>query len=179
MEGDLDGMLIENNVLGPLGCKTDVTQHCDGFQLGTPAYPTAGTVIIRGNQVLTESGCGKTALFWNATGSMYGIIESNNLPIWGATRSGPTTTRPGTMDVRYNDTSEFQAAVGKRCAGSPGCATPGQPDCCSWPQARGVMGAGCALRGSAACNRYEDGTFVEEEYISGVTHVTTGCPDYP
>ena len=31
-----------------------------------------------------------------------------------------------------------------------------------------------------ACNRYEDGTFIEQQRISGdVTHVTTGCPSYP
>ena len=30
------------------------------------------------------------------------------------------------------------------------------------------------------CNRYSDGDFIEQQYISGdVTHVITGCPSYP
>ena len=43
--------------------------------------------------------------------------------------------------------------------------------------------SGCAPLGSAVCNRYEDGSFVEQQWFqspgSTVQHVTTGCPDYP
>ena len=32
------------------------------------------------------------------------------------------------------------------------------------------------------CNRYEDGSFIEQQYITNttpeVTHITTGCPSY-
>jgi hypothetical protein len=51
--------------------------------------------------------------------------------------------------------------------------------CCGYPVAAGVRNPNGAPLGSAVCNRYDDGSFVEDEYSCDVTHVTTGCPDCP
>ena len=69
MEGNLDGMLIENNVLGPMACQTDGNQHADGFQLGNGTF-ASGTVIVRGNWVDPDSNCGKTGFWYDAGGNI-------------------------------------------------------------------------------------------------------------
>jgi hypothetical protein len=175
-------MIVENNVLGPLACQNG-DNHADGFQLGnTGERRISGTQIVRGNYVHHLSNCSKTAFWFLGHGDSNGIIESNRIPIWG----GRTlwASDDDSMQVRYNIySSEFQAAVGDRC----GCGSysPGQPACCGYPTNAAVYNLTGAPSSSAVCNRYEDGSFVEQEFFSCeggsqcVTHVTTGCPDYP
>jgi len=188
--GNLDGMLIENNVLGPLGCKTDVFQHSDGFQIGgkTGAY---GTFTIRGNWVEHQSQCGKTAFYFfdnDLEGALAAnaIIESNRLDVWG----GRTlwASEHDSMQVRYNVYSnEWRSGIGNRCSGTEnGCGTANPKPCCYYPSEAAVFNPTGGPSSSFVCNRYENGDFVEEQWVGcqgggdcGVAYVTTGCPSYP
>jgi len=181
MAGDLDGMLVEYNVLGPLACKTDYTQHSDCFQIGGGIGGT-GNITIRGNYILHESLCGKTAIWWMARGSYNATIESNRLTTWGASTLWASDV--DTMQVRYNVySSDFQAQIGNRCSGAQ-CDAP-QAACCYYPIAAGRWNVTGAPSGSAICNRYEDGSFVEQQWFQcegggacPITYDVTGCPAY-
>jgi hypothetical protein len=176
LEGDWDGGLWQYNVIGPLGVDNPIA-HADGWQL----CRMRGNITIRGNQFLTQSLAGKTALLNMACGDVHATFESNNVPIFGATTLWCDDNGGlGSMDVRYNIyTPEWEAGIGNRC--NSGCAAGGAA-CCGYPfSAANWSHQAQADRSVAECNRYEsDGSFVEDQWFTGgVTHNITGCPDYP
>jgi hypothetical protein len=179
LEGNWDGGLWQYNVIGPLGVD-DASAHADGWQL----CRIRGHIIIRGNQFLTESAAGKTALLNMACGTLTSTFESNNVPIFGATTLWcDDNDGRGALDVRYNIyTPEWEAGIGNRCNNSSCFPGGGPPDeCCGYPfSAASYRWQSCADRSVAECNRYQsDGSFIENEWFGKLgSQNTTDCPDY-
>jgi len=171
IEGRFDGLLVENNVMGSLGCADGSDPHADGFQIGEAAT-ASGTMTIRGNYFDPQKACTKTAIIFAAGGTPDIIFESNRLTIWGANTVWCAET--GSCIVRYNIyDADWEAAVGNRCS----CSGGGGPACCGYPNEAFSGGTGTD---DYECNRYEsDGSFIEQEWVSGATHVTSACPSYP
>ena len=176
LEGNWDGGLWQYNVIGPIGTQS-ASAHADGYQL----CRIRGHIIIRGNQFLTESPAGKTALLNLACGPLTATFESNEVPIYGATTLWcDDNDQQGSMDVRYNIyTPAWEAGIGNRCTNSS--CFGGTPDaCCGYPfSAANWSHQPQADRSVAECNRYQsDGSFVEDQWFTRLTHNTTGCPAY-
>jgi hypothetical protein len=182
IQGNLDNWLVEYNVMGPLTAGDDEDNHADVFQIGDVDPETTGDIVIRGNYFDPQSFVTKTAILYESgqTGTMDNhnvTFESNRLTVWG----GRTLWCPYTNSctIRYNIyDAAWEAGIGNRCslpvcAGGGGAANP----CCGYPYAAVVYGS--SVEGEYSCNRYEsDGDFIEQQWVTGTTHITTGCPDY-
>ena len=139
--------------------------HSDGYQIGTFGV-TTGTLTIRGNYIdLDNPNVGVTDILWaNETGGggPTVIIENNFFQPWGYR----TLRCIGGWDcvIRNNVYSQvFKDSW-----------FPSRPD-----HSVAEFDYLTAPISSYECNRYEDGTFIEQEKISGnVTRVITGCPSY-
>ena len=148
------------------------------FRIG--AGPGAsGDILIRGNYVNPVSDCSKTAFWFGDIGTMNATLESNRLTVWGGRTSWAVGNGGNTMQLRYNIfDSVWENGVGNRCSGGRSSSGSSPAACCGYPTQAGVWGASAIPGGSAVCNRYEsDGSFVEDQWFAGVTHVITGCPD--
>ena len=178
IEGRFDGFLVENNVMGPLGCADGSDPHADGFQMGELA-PISGKMTIRGNYFDPKKLCTKAAILFStgsdSTNTTDILFENNRLTTWGANTIWCANSDSCT--VRYNVyDSVWEAQAGNRCGGGE-CIGGGGPACCGYPSRAVNFGSGTS--GSYSCNRYEsDGGFIEQHYVSGVTHSTSGCPSY-
>jgi hypothetical protein len=179
IEGRFDGLLVENNVMGPLGCADGSDPHADGFQMAEIA-PMSGDVIIRGNYFDPVRSCSKTAILF-ATGSESTnttniVFESNRLTTWGANTLWCEDA--DSCVIRYNTyDAAFEAQVGNRCS----CGEGGDTPCCFYPNLAADFGEANSSVSTYECNRYEsDGSFIEQQHIGGgVTHMTSACPSYP
>jgi hypothetical protein len=163
-----DNIYIENNYLHSLVGGSD--NHADGFQGAENAVVYPGNIVIRGNYFDPNNATiGKTDILFLAEPDII-TMENNFFSNWGyytlrCLRSDYDTSTEA-CHIRNNIYSnDFIADF----------VTPG--------------GAGRAVqlddidkagRSSYECNRYENGDFIEQEWISGpITHETTGCPGYP
>jgi len=163
MNSELDGFLSENNyyhtVVGSSG------SHSDGYQIGE-FNVTSGTLTMRGNYYdVDNESIGKTDLLFS-TGS-----ESTN----------------STTIIWENNFMFPHGARTLRCYDSDACIIRNNvysQEFESWfPAASSRSAAQFQPKNEAAsayeCNRYEDGSLIEQQWINGsVTHVTTGCPSY-
>jgi hypothetical protein len=184
IEGNLDGFLVEYNVFTGMGDPDFRSEaHFDVFQIseGSGAL-TTGTMTMRGNYFFNYyKRTHKTAILFG-TGSDNRtdvIFESNYVDWWGSRTNWSTSG--ATAAYRYNIYSdEFQQVVGTRCGGGQCDDYQTKPLCCGYPNDAIVNEDPVAL---AECNRYEDGTFIEDQYIQDdqvppMVHKTTGCPPY-
>ncbi len=159
----VDGFLSENNyfhtVIGDAG------SHVDGYQLGEFGV-TTGTLTIRGNYfVVDNAAIGKTDLL-NSSGDSISnqsiVVMENNF----ITPFGYYTLRCHDSEachIRNNVyAQEFKTAFS------------GDPDI-----SRAAIFTDAAPLSTHRCNRYEDGDFMEQQYVIGVTHDITSCPSYP
>jgi hypothetical protein len=189
IEGNLDGFLVEYNVFtGMVGFDPlfESDAHFDVFQIGEgDASEAYGTLTIRGNHFdnymkMTH----KTAiLFGTGPDNRTDVIFESNYNDWWGLRNNWSTSG-ATVAYRYNIFSDaFQQVVGTRCSsGSPECPPEYwlQDICCGYPM-QGITNEDAVA--IAECNRYEDGTFLEDQYIQDtqdppMVHKTTGCPPY-
>ena len=172
MQRELDGFLSENNYYHSV---TDSAGgHTDGYQIGSGGgrpYPvTTGTLTIRGNYFdKNNSFTSPTDLLFGAgspsTNQTTVIMENNYFKVWGT-----YTLRcydPDSCIIRNNVyAQEFK--TGLRGDGNPKRAA--------------QFTDHNAANSTYQCNRYEDGDFIEQQYITNttpeVTHVTAGCPSY-
>ena len=119
------------------------------------------------------------------TSNFDGIIENNRLTVWGSRTLWASET--GTMQVINNVYStDWENGAGNRCPGDSSCGGQAQKLCCGYPNSAAVYNVAGGPRSSAVCNRYENGSFVEEAWFTcegggscGVNYDVTGCPDYP
>jgi hypothetical protein len=164
IEGPLDTLLVENNYMHTL--IGDSGAHADGFQIGE-FTTTTGLITIRGNYFdIDNDQISKTDLLFATGGSRNNIlIENNFIPRWGwyTLRNGGEYS---ICTIRNNIYSNEFISLLQNQDESPSHAYRHAPD-------------NPAPSGGYSCNRYENGDFIEQEYVSGDTHITTGCPSYP
>ena len=190
VKGQLDGWLIQDNVFEHFYDAPNPTgqddNHGDGFQIseGSPnSGITSGTITMRGNYF--EHGwpfATKTALVFSTGDPSINdtdiVFESNRVTTWGF--SPLWCADSDSCTFRYNIFSDrFRETVGRRCNNSS-CSVDGARDaCCGWPAMAMRFGSN-ATTADVACNRYEDGDFLEDEWISpsSVNHETAGCPTF-
>lgn len=167
-DGDLDGLLVENNYFHSTAASGG--RHADGFQIGEhPEFgETRGTLTFSGNYFDPNTDFDKMNAILFMTGSESGnnttvYWESNYIHDWGW-----TPIRCSDADaciIRYNVYEQSLKAL---------FSGPGLPSHAVW------YNDNCANCGPSefTCNRYEDGTFIEQADVRDVTHNTTGCPSY-
>jgi hypothetical protein len=175
IEGGLDGFLVENNYYHDLSADPASGVHADGFQI-SEANHTTGQMTIRGNYFDPNNGISKTALLFAtgtpSTNNTNILWENNFIPIWGA-----YTLWCGDSDscvMRYNVyRQDFKTKLGQRTQGT------GQ-ESDGYPARAANFSPANAAASVYRCNRYEDGDFIENQWIGGgVTHDISGCPSYP
>jgi hypothetical protein len=159
-----DDIYIENNYFhsftGGAGA------HSDGFQ-GAVTATVPGTIYIRGNYFDPEIGPGQgmnDLLFLQEIDVV--VMENNFFETFGyytlrCYGAGPV----GVCNIRNNIYSDdFVTALPS--GDSPSKAV--------------LYNVNAGGQSEYSCNRYENGDFIEQEWVGGsVTHVTTGCPSYP
>lgn len=162
IDGPLETLLVENNYFHSLVGGAEA--HADGFQIGE-FRTTTGDIIIRGNYFdPNNDAIGKTDLVF-ATNKCRAnlLVENNFFNVWGwytLRNSGEYSI----FTVRNNIYSQdFKTEF--RTDGSP---------------ARAYRHCDCnpAPSGGYSCNRYQDGSFIEQDYVSGDTHSIADCPSY-
>jgi hypothetical protein len=131
-------------------------------------------MTIRGNYFDPNNAISKTALLfstgqdsWNQTNILW---ENNFIPIWGAYTLWCSNSDSCT--VRYNVyRQDFKTKLGNRTSG-----TGRESD--GYPNAAFKVSDVNAPFAIYRCNRYEDGDFIEDQYIDGPVHDTSNCPSY-
>jgi hypothetical protein len=178
IEGDLDGFLVENNYYHDLSADPASGVHADGFQI-SEANHTTGQMTIRGNYFDPHNPVAKTALLFS-TGDSFNqtdiLWESNFIPIWGAYTIW--CSESDSCTARYNVyRQDFKTKLGNRTT-KTGRESDGYPNC-----AYRVSSANAPFT-TYRCNRYEDGDFIENQWVcveggGTLTHDVSGCPSYP
>ena len=164
---NLDEVYIEDNYMhDPIGT---VGSHSDGFQfwpdVGNGAFYMRGNYITHNDSVATPN----DILFTGDGATTTYLFENNFLGKWGwytlrvHAYGANVTIRNNVYEQAYK--TSFQVT------GLPSHALFYDPE---------DGQAGAVYR----CNRYEDGSFIEQQYITAdngapvPTHDTTGCPTY-
>jgi hypothetical protein len=168
-DGDIDGLVIENNWMHTTAAAGG--RHADGFQIGEfPEFgDTRGTLIFRGNYFEKDTDFEAMNALIFMTGSQAGnnttvYFESNHVGEWGW-----STLWCGDSDAcifRYNVWEQAMKTA---------LPAPGLPSHAIWFD---DGGANWGPPSEVTCERYEDGTFLENAYIRGADNTTTGCPSY-
>jgi hypothetical protein len=194
IKGNMDGWLIKDNVFQHFFAEPNPTEfvdeHSDAFQISQkPGGDNRGTITITGNWF--EHGwpfSTRTALIFSTGDSTVNntdiIFNDNRVTTWGfsplwCADSDSCTFRRNIFSDKFRDT------VGLRCNdgfGPDGCQVSSPPidECCTWPMKAARVGAPVY---DLACNRYEDGDFVEQNlwHNDGTTQLgqtITGCPAF-
>jgi len=166
--GAPENLLVENNYYhdatgGP-------SAHADGFQWAPGlGQQVTTTTIIRGNYFdLNNPTIGVTEILWAADNGALIIFESNYLKPWGGLTIRAWGDPGSPVIARYNVYDDiFQTLLGS-----------GEMDSrydAAWSVVPEVLDDSAFI-----CNRYADGSFIEQTWVKGgTTHVTTGCPSYP
>ncbi len=172
----LDGLLVENSYFhSNVGSST---AHADGFQIGEcavlqpPDCGGSGNMIIRGNYFYKNNPTiGATDIMFSTDESTAKILmESNLLRIFGR-QTLRNVGKDSDLIARYNVYhQEFKTALP-----DPGQVKP--------TLAYRLLSTNAGI-GVFDCNRYEDGTFVEQIYVSDdggkpVTYNIANCPPMP
>jgi hypothetical protein len=168
-DGDIDGMLFENNYFHTTAAAGG--RHADGFQIGEhPEFgETRGAITFRGNYFdkNTTFEAMNALLFMTGTGSTNKTTvywESNHVGEWGW-----QTLWCEDADaclIRYNVWDDaMQTAL----------PAPGLPSHAIKFDDLGANWSASEVR----CERYEDGSFIQNTYIRGPDNIVTGCPGYP
>ena len=159
IEGVLETLLIEDNYMHSLIGSPEA--HADGFQIGQGQTCT-GDITIRGNYFDPDNDTiGKTdILFATRENEAAVLMENNFFHEWGwyTLRCNGVYT-PCTI---RNNIYEQGLKTAFSAEGRPSAAYRHSNP------APGVF----------ECNRYEDGDFIEQEYVKGVTHSINSCPNY-
>lgn len=159
IQGDLDGVVIRNNYMHTLIGSSQA--HADGFQIGE-ASTTTGAIHIQGNYIDPDNeSIGKTDIVFGTNGSeAWVVIEDNFFEPWGnyTLRCGGAGTR---CTVRNNVFSAGFQGVEQHLLLANATA-PAEP-------------------AAFCCNRYADGSLVEEffgstDLVLGAEHIISGCP---
>jgi len=159
LEGDLDGLEIVDNYLHTL--VGTPSSHADGFQIGEFGQ-TTGLVHVRGNYIDPDNATiGKNDIVFGTNSSeVHLVIEDNFFERWGhyTMRCGGAGT---SCTIRDNVYSQEFAGIEQYLLLANAAAP--------------------ALPAAFCCNRYADGTFVEEffgaiDLVLGADHVITDCP---
>jgi hypothetical protein len=158
---------VEDNYMhSPIG---NVDSHSDGFQwwpdIGNGAFYIRGNYITRAGSAATPNDILFTG---DQPGTTY-VFENNFLGLWGF-----YTLRyhgyGANMTIRNNVYEQaYKTTLG--VYGLPSGALYFDPE-------DGQGG------GTYRCNRYQDGSFIEQQYVLGAggptpAHDTAGCPSYP
>ena len=157
---DLDEVYIENNYMHHVVGDEDA--HCDGFQW-FESFDNQN-FYIRGNYITANNPeIGMTDLLVVTDPTANVLFENNYLGLFGFYTLRWCAWCSGDFTIQNNVyAQEFKTAFTE-----PGYPTHAIDS--DHPTAGGVY----------RCNRYEDGDFIEQTYVRGVTHDTTGCPSYP
>jgi hypothetical protein len=165
-----EGLVIEYNYVHD--SDGDAASHSDGFQFSNENQATS-FILIRGNYFDYFGTASPNETFWNH-GTYDITVESNFfMPFGGRGIGRCSTLGPGRCDIKNNVYSNlFYDAL----------ATGDYQGSSIWSAV--AFWANAIPNGSTyRCNRYEDGNFMEDEWISSengtMTHDTTGCPSYP
>jgi hypothetical protein len=168
---ETNGMVVEDNYIHSMRVTSD--EHVDGFQCGSGIVGFGSTITIRGNYIdidhpTVEPPYTPGPTVANEVYFIHGwytvLFESNFMHPWGSETIRVWPNVEAVTTIRYNVYSnEFHAFF----AADPGRAAVNYQD-------------GGATNATFACNRYEDGSFVEQSFVDGdyVPHITTGCPSY-
>jgi hypothetical protein len=163
---NIDEVYIEDNYMhDPTG---DAASHSDGFQwwpdVGSGAFYIRGNHLTRGNSLATPND-----ILFSGDEQSTVVFENNYLGLWGW-----YTLRwhgeGSNLTARYNVYEQaFKTAF--QTSELPSHALYFDPE-------DGLGGS------TYRCNRYEDGSFIEQQYIlagggPAPTHDITNCPSYP
>jgi hypothetical protein len=187
-DGDLDGWIVENNYVHD--SNAGGSRHVDGFQLGEyPEYGvTQGAITVRGNWFThnttkddynldpADKGGLNAILFMTgsqANNNTNVIFENNfvgdwgqdQIALWAANRCSDADSCIFRYNV-YDDIWQTQLPAA------------GAPSHIVWYD-DGCSNGNCNAPSEVRCERYQDGTFVQDAYIRDGTNITTGCPAYP
>ena len=168
--GVVGDVYVENNYMHSLVGSSEA--HADSFQWW-PAYDN-GHFYLRGNYIDAKNDdIGFTGVLFAGDEGQTVLMENNFIPLWGYYpirwhgAGNKFTFRYNVYDQQYRTLLTTTSTT--PCVANPAGVVLYEP-------------RSEEIGGVYRCNRYEDGSFVEQQYIRAtatLTHDITDCPTYP